>query len=592
MATTRIISMHVSQGKTIADCLTDRIDYSKNPDKTQGGELISAYECDPKTADAEFLYSKRQYKTLTGREQQSDVIAYQVRQSFRPGEITPEEANRIGYEFAKRFLKGRHAFLVCTHTDKKHIHNHIYWNSTALDCTRKFKNFIGSYRAVRRLSDLICAEHRLSVVENPQKHGLSYNKWRGGHDKLSNRDLLRMAIDAALEKQPKDFDALLALLKDCGYSVARKGRLSLRHENQKQSIRLDSLGEGYSEQELRAVLAGSRTHKPFVRKKYPKRRERATLIADIEAKLNAGKGYRYDQAMKVIKLKQMAKTLIYLEEKGFANFDALADAAADAEKRFYDLKAAIKAAEARMGEIQTLRTHIMNYSRTRSVYTGYRKAGYSKKYLAEHEGDILIHKAAKKAFDAFGLKKLPTVRSLNEEFARLMAEKKAAYAEYHRAQERMRELLIHKANAAYLLGLDVPCPPPGFEPLPTMVQVPLIGSIACGTPITAEQNIECYIGVPAAWHADFALTCHGDSMSPTICNGDIVCIRCQPEVEQGEIAAVRVGEEATLKHFHRQGDAVMLLADNAAVCPPMFYAGEQLSELHIEGKAVGLCRGL
>lgn len=162
----------------------------------------------------------------------------------------------------------------------------------------------------------------------------------------------------------------------------------------------------------------------------------------------------YDQAMKVVKLKQMAKTLIYLEENGFADFDALADAAADAEKRFYALKATIKAAEARMGEIQTLRTHIMNYSRTRSVYTGYRKAGYSKKYLAEHEGDILIHKAAKKAFDAFGLKKLPTVRSLNEEFARLMAEKKAAYAEYHRAQEQMRELLIHKANAAYLLGLD------------------------------------------------------------------------------------------------------------------------------------------
>lgn len=146
---------------------------------------------------------------------------------------------------------------------------------------------------------------------------------------------------------------------------------------------------------------------------------------------------------------------------------------------------------------------------------------------------------------------------------------------------------------AWLMGLvDLPFPPPGFEPLPEMVRVPLVGSIACGTPITAEQNIECYIGVPAAWHADFALTCHGNSMAPTICDGDIVCIRRQPEVEQGEIAAVRVGEEATLKHFHRQGDAVMLLADNAAVCPPMFYAGEQLSELHIEGKAVGLCRGL
>lgn len=146
---------------------------------------------------------------------------------------------------------------------------------------------------------------------------------------------------------------------------------------------------------------------------------------------------------------------------------------------------------------------------------------------------------------------------------------------------------------AWLMGLvDLPFPPPGFEPLPEMVRVPLVGSIACGTPITAEQNIEQYIGVPAAWHADFALTCHGDSMAPTICDGDIVCIRCQPEVEQGEIAAVRIGGEATLKHFHRQGDAVMLLADNAAVCPPMIFTGLQLEELHIEGRAVGLCRGL
>ena len=146
---------------------------------------------------------------------------------------------------------------------------------------------------------------------------------------------------------------------------------------------------------------------------------------------------------------------------------------------------------------------------------------------------------------------------------------------------------------AWLMGLvDLPFPPPGFEPLPEMVRVPLVGSIACGTPITAEQNIECYIGVPAAWHADFALTCHGNSMAPTICDGDIVCIRRQPEVEQGEIAAVRIGDEATLKHFHRQGDTVMLLADNAAVCPPMIYAGPQLNEIQIEGRAVGFCRGL
>ena len=155
-----------------------------------------------------------------------------------------------------------------------------------------------------------------------------------------------------------------------------------------------------------------------------------------------------------------------------------------------------------------------------------------------------------------------------------------------------------KVSPAYLMGWEEqpepkkPTIPPGFEPMPKMKKIPLIGSIACGEPITAEQNIEKMVDVPENIRCDFSLTCHGDSMSPTICDGDIVCIRCQPEVEQGEIAAVRIGGEATLKHFHRQGDAVMLLADNAAVCPPMIFTGLQLEELHIEGRAVGLCRGL
>ena len=134
--------------------------------------------------------------------------------------------------------------------------------------------------------------------------------------------------------------------------------------------------------------------------------------------------------------------------------------------------------------------------------------------------------------------------------------------------------------------------PPGFQPLPEMMQVPLIGTIACGTPILAEQNIKSYIGVPAAWRADFALECHGDSMSPTICDGDVVCIRSQPEVEQGQIAAVRIGEEATLKHCYYQNGVVQLIADNPAVCPPMAYTGRQLEEIEVEGLAVGFCRGL
>lgn len=455
MATTRIIPMHHSKGKSLARCLSDRTDYAMNPDKTNGGELISSYECDPVTADAQFLLSKREYRDITGRVQESDVIAYQLRQSFKPGEVTPEEANRIGYELAARFTKDNHAFIVCTHVDRAHIHNHIIWNSTSLDCTCKFRNFWGSTEAIRKLSDLICTEHRLSVIANPQKHGMSYNKWRGGNAKLSNRDLLRLAIDAAMEKKPRDFDAFLGFLKAAGYTAVRRGtNLSFGHSVQKQNVRLSSLGKGYSEDELRAVLNGSKIHNPFVRKKYPKRTPRPTLITEIESRINTGKGYWYDQTMKVAKLKQMAKSFLFFEEKGFADYGELADAAKDAETRYYELKSRIKSAETRMAELQTLRTHIINYSRTRDVYTNYRKDGYSKKYLAEHEGDIILHKAAKRAFDDLGLRKLPTVKSLQEEYVALLIDKKAAYADYRGAQNEMRELAVHRANAALMLGIE------------------------------------------------------------------------------------------------------------------------------------------
>ena len=169
---------------------------------------------------------------------------------------------------------------------------------------------------------------------------------------------------------------------------------------------------------------------------------------------------------------------------------------------------------------------------------------------------------------------------------------------YEAKQNRVRTFAeALNVNPAWLMGYDVPMDndaptiPAGFEPLPEMTTIPLVGSIACGTPITAEENIEARIGIPAAWRADFALTCHGDSMAPKICDGDIVCIRKQQEVENGEIAAVRIGEEATLKRFYRQGDTVLLQAENPTFAP-LVYANHQLDEIEIEGKAVGFCRGL
>ena len=177
MATTRIMPLHVGKGRTESRAISDIIDYVANPKKTDNGRLITGYACDSRTADAEFLLAKRQYIAATGRVRGADdVIAYHVRQSFRPGEITPEEANRLGMEFAKRFTKGNHAFVVCTHIDKSHIHNHIIWSSVSLEYDRKFRNFWGSTKAVRRLSDTICIENGLSIVENPKPHGISVSR--------------------------------------------------------------------------------------------------------------------------------------------------------------------------------------------------------------------------------------------------------------------------------------------------------------------------------------------------------------------------------------------------------------------------------
>ena len=161
MATTTLLQRHAGEGETIAEAIRDCLDYGKDPEKTESGKYISAYECDPATVADEFLLAKASYAAMTGREQkkENNVLCYQIRQSFYPGEITPKEANRIGYELAMRWTKGRHAFIVTTHTDKQHIHCHIYYNSTTLDCTRKFRNFWGSSFALRRLSDRLCLEN-------------------------------------------------------------------------------------------------------------------------------------------------------------------------------------------------------------------------------------------------------------------------------------------------------------------------------------------------------------------------------------------------------------------------------------------------
>ena len=423
----------------------------ENPEKTDNGKLISSYECDSRIADAEFALAQRIYQTKSGREQKkNDVIAYQIRQSFKPGEITPEEANRLGYELGKRFTKGQHAFIVCTHIDRRHIHNHIIFNSVSLDCTKKFRDFLGSGKAIRRLSDTVCIENGYSVIDEPKcRRGLSYNRWQEQQEIENNpthRDVLRQAIDKAMFQKPTDFETLLKLLQVDNIEVDKRGKSwRLKAVSWKQFVRLDSLGTGYSEAELLAALTAGRAPKP---------KEKINLLVDIQAKLAEGKGGAYSRWASVFNLKQMAKTYNYLNENNLFSYEELAAKTAAASERFNELSSRIKTAEKRMAEIAVLKTHIINYAKTRDVYVAYRKAGYSKKFAAEHESALLLHKAAKQFFDEAGLKKLPSVKSLQAEYSRLLTDKKEADGEYRQAREEMKELLTVKANVDSLLEVD------------------------------------------------------------------------------------------------------------------------------------------
>ena len=228
--------------------------------------------------------------------------------------------------------------------------------------------------------------------------------------------------------------------------------------NQKRFIRMDSLGEGYLPAALKAVIAGQQPHKP--RKKIIGTRPlepkvHASLLVDIQAKLQEGKGEGYVRWAKSFNLKQAAQTLIYLQENKLLEYVDLKNRTLVVTDRYHELSAEIKSAEARMAEIKVLQQHIINYSRTRSTYIAYRKAGYSKKFREEHESDIIVHQSAKKYFDSIGIEKLPTVKSLQAEYAGLLSHKKEIYPEYRKLQSEMKELLTVKANVDRLLNMDI-----------------------------------------------------------------------------------------------------------------------------------------
>ena len=446
MAATRLIAMHHLKGKTIKQCLKDRIEYSLNPVKTENGEYVSFYECTPEAVVEEFALSKREYEHITGRSQERGVIAYMIRQSFKPGEVNAKEANNIGYELAMRFTKGKHMFFVATHTDRKHIHNHIVFNSTTLDCTRKFKNFFLSGRTIQKLSDLICIENSLSVIEpKPYSERVKENRYK---DSVSKRDLVRKDIDLAMLQQPKNFEMLLKILSEKGYEIRYGKHIAIKKKEDKRFIRLASLGTGYTQEDL----INSFVKETKIRKKRKGYQKSLSLLIDIQEKIREGKGGGYTHWAKVFNVKQMAQTILYLQENEFESFEQLDVATNEMIKRFHEVSAELKYLEKQLGDSKELKKQIINYSKTRDIYVEYRKAGYSKKFLEIHREEIQMHKTAKESFDKLGVSKIPRVKELNQQISESYDKRRNIMEEYYKLKEEMRKMMVVRENVRTILN--------------------------------------------------------------------------------------------------------------------------------------------
>lgn len=453
MATTRLMPLHSGMGRTVAEALGRVTAYVENPEKTNGGDLVTAYQCNPSIADQEFLFSKRQYAAITGRERKdNDVIAYHMRQSFKPGEITPELANKIGYDLAMSLTKGKHAFIVCTHVDKHHIHSHIVFNSTAIDCTRKFRNFWRSSFAIRKISDMLCLENGLSVISEPKPSRGSYGTWLGEDKAPTIRGQLEVLIDTALGQGCKDFDSFLAAMKAAGVEVKQGKHLAFKISNGKRFLRCDSLGVDYSETAIMERISGKRIVTPRAKAAV---KSKPNLLIDIQSKMQQANSPGFERWAKIFNLKEMAKTVMYLQENNLTDLGELEKACDAAVQNFNDLADRTKAASARMKDISELQKHIGAYGKTWEIYAQYRKLTgmIREKFYEQHSSEITACQAAKQYFDSLGLKKLPPMQSLKQEYAMLKVENKKRYPEYKQAREKMLELLTAKNNVERILGV-------------------------------------------------------------------------------------------------------------------------------------------
>ena len=433
--------MAVTKIKPVKSTLKKALDYIQNPDKTDGKMLVSSFGCSPETADIEFEF------TIAQALERGNNLAHHLIQSFEPGEVDYQKAHEIGKQLADAVTKRKYAYVLTTHIDKGHVHNHIIFCAVNFVDYHKYNSNKRSYYGIRNMSDRLCRENGLSVVA-PQKgsKGKSYAEYIAEKTGNSWKGKLKIAVDALIP-QVSSFEELLSRLQAAGYEIKPGKYVSCRAPGQERFTRLKTLGADYTEEAIRERIEGRRTKAA----KAPKRETGVSLLIDIENSIKAAQSRGYEQWAKIHNLKQAAKTLNFLTEHQISQYEDLTAKIEEVQTESEKAGDALKDMEKRLADMAVLIKNVSTFQKTKPAYDTYRKARNKDRYRAAHEGTVILHEAAAKALKAAGISKLPNLAALQAEYEKLQEQKEALRADYGKLKKQVKEYDVIRQNIDTIL---------------------------------------------------------------------------------------------------------------------------------------------
>lgn len=434
--------MAVTKTHPIKSTLKAAIDYICNPAKTDGSLLISAYGCSAETADIEFAWTRRHAI------EKGENLGRHVIQAFAPGEVTPEEAHQIGLELAKEILGGKYEFVLTTHIDRGHIHNHVIWNAVSFTDHRHYHSNKRSYYEIRRASDQLCKEHGLSVIVPGQEKGKSYVEHQAIRNGTSYKAKLKVTIDRLLPACA-DLEDLFHRLQEEGYEIRRGKYISCRASDQERFTRLKTLGIDYTEEAFTSRIAGR--SRPS---KQPKQRDgRISLLIDIQNNIKAQENAGFTHWAKLNNLKHAARTINFLTEHGIDSYGELESRLAAITEKRDTAHAFMKETEARIAELSLVMKQAGTYRRLKPLYDRYRQSKDKEKIMRGHESGIILLEAAARELKKLGAVPVPSAERMETELAALTAKKDSLLTEYRTARSEAQEYGTIKQNVDALLSI-------------------------------------------------------------------------------------------------------------------------------------------